>query len=352
MYQDDRYQLFVFENNRIKKIEFTPVYRYYFGRDYVVYVNNLFEFKLYHKGIKYTILPRSPDTVIANDYLLGYIQAGQLGIFDGKVSKALQNFVGKSFSLGDSLFVYLDNFNMLQAYSNDNKILIEKWVPENFIFWGADNIFAYLSMQEELILLDAVGNKEIIENYKPKEVKIGRNILAYNDYIGSFKIWNFNQLETVENYYVQGLQAGNDFAVYFTNLNIFMGYYRGVKTELLPFKPSTYIIKRNLMAYTDNANNFYLFYQGKKIKLENYTPKKYLIDDDIIVYQDINGRLKGVINGRQVIITDQIVVDFELCNKSVVFYDLTPSDKKVWSNGDIFTMIVETREKKLNEQKY
>ena len=352
VYQDDRYQLFVFENNRIKKIEFTPVYRYYFGRDYVVYVNNLFEFKLYHKGIKYTILPRSPDTVIANDYLLGYIQAGQLGIFDGKVSKALQNFVGKSFSLGDSLFVYLDNFNMLQAYSNDNKILIEKWVPENFIFWGADNIFAYLSMQEELILLDAVGNKEIIENYKPKEVKIGRNILAYNDYIGSFKIWNFNQLETVENYYVQGLQAGNDFAVYFTNLNIFMGYYRGVKTELLPFKPSTYIIKRNLMAYTDNANNFYLFYQGKKIKLENYTPKKYLIDDDIIVYQDINGRLKGVINGRQVIITDQIVVDFELCNKSVVFYDLTPSDKKVWSNGDIFTMIVETREKKLNEQKY
>ena len=100
VYQDDRYQLFVFENNRIKKIEFTPVYRYYFGRDYVVYVNNLFEFKLYHKGIKYTILPRSPDTVIANDYLLGYIQAGQLGIFDGKVSKALQNFVGKSFSLG------------------------------------------------------------------------------------------------------------------------------------------------------------------------------------------------------------------------------------------------------------
>lgn len=352
VYEDDRRHLYVFEDNTIKKIEFIPVYKYYYGNDYVAYVNNRYEFKLYHKGKKYLILPMAPDTIIANDYLLGYIQASQLGIFDGKVSRTLQTWIEPSYFLGDSLFVFVDNFRILYAYQNGSKTVLEKWIPDQFQYWSSDNTLAYISNQDELIVLDHFGEKSVIENFKPKEVKVGRNIVAYNDYIGNFKIWNKGNLETIENYYVTGINTGNDFAVYTTNLNNWMGYYNGKKVELLSILPMSYSIKRNLLVFSDFAKNFYLFYKGKKMKLENFTPRKFLIDDDILVYQDLYGKLKGVIDGKQVEITDQIVLDFELCNKTVVYYEITPAQKKVWNNGKIYTFNIEDDTHRLIDQKY
>lgn len=352
VFEDDRRHLYVFENDMIKKIEFIPVYKYYYGKDYVAYINNRYEFKLYYKGRKYLILPMAPDTIIANDYLLGYVQASQLGIFDGKVSRTLQTWIENSYFLGDSLFVFVDNFRILYAFQNGNKTEIERWIPDNFQFWSSDNTLAYISNQEELIVLDHAGQKHVIENFKPKIISVGRNIVAYNDYIGNFKIWNQGNLETLENYYVTGIHTGNDFAVYQTNLNNWMGYYNGIKTELLSVLPLSYTIKRNVMVYSDQARNFYIYYKGEKIKLENFTPRKFLIDDDILVYQDLYGRLKGVIDGKRINITDQIVLDYELCNKTVVYYEIGPAQKKVWNDGKVYTFNVEEENHRLIDQKY
>lgn len=352
VYEDDRRHLYVFEDNAIKKIEYIPVYKYYCGNDYVAYVNNRYEFKLYYKGKTYLIMPMAPDTIIANDYLLGYVQAGQLGIFDGKVSRTLQTWIEKPYYLGDSLFVFIDNFRILYAFQNGTKTVLEKWIPDLFYFWSSDNTLAYISNQDELIVLNNQGEKTIIENFRPKEVKVGRNIVAYNDYIGNFKIWNQGNLETVENYYVTGIKTGNDFAVYNTNLNNWMGYYNGKKIELLSIQPLSYTIKRNILVFSDFAKNFYIFYKGEKVKLENYTPRKFLIDDDILVYQDLYGKLKGFIDGKPIEVTDQIALDFELCNKTVVYYEITPMQKKVWNQGKIYTFNFEDDSRRIIDQKY
>lgn len=353
VFEDDRRHFYVFENNEVKKLEFIPVTKYVVGRDYVAYINNLFEFKLYYHGKKYTIMPFKPDSIIANDYLLGYFQGSQLGTFNGKVSFTLQNWIDlRSYSLGDSFFVFVDNFEMLQAYAGEDKKMIEKWIPENFVFWGADNLFAYLNNRDELVLLQKDFTTQIIDSYKPIRLKAGRNVLAYFDYMNNFKIWSYGNSELVETNGIVDFYAANDFVVYYNNLNQWIGYYNGQKTDLLSYKPPMMDIKRNMMVFSDQARNFYCYYKGQRIKLENYVPKKYKIDDDMLVYTDLYGKLVGVLNGQKIEVTDQIVIDFELFNKSVVYYEITPAQKKVWSEGKVYTFITSTVNQKNKESKY
>ncbi|MBK7958308.1 MAG: hypothetical protein IPK03_09420 [Bacteroidetes bacterium] len=239
VFEDDRRHLFVFENLGIKKIEYIPVSRYYVGKEYVAYINNLNEFKIYYKGKKYLIMSTPPDTIVAQDYLLGYVQANQLGVFNGRESRTIQTWIEPQFYLGDSLFTFIDNFQAFRVYENEENKKIETWATGQF--WAHDNIAAYVGNQGDLKVYYR-GETRVLESYKSDYVKIAKDIIAYNDYKDFFKIFSAGEQYDMENYKVYQYEVGNGFAVYYNNINEWIGFYGGERIQLLPTKPKFFNI--------------------------------------------------------------------------------------------------------------
>lgn len=329
-FKNDQNFFFVYNNNQISKLEYIKIDTFWTGRDYISYIDNFGNFKLYYNSKLYTIFPIRPSSIKVSNYLMAYTQGGQLGVFNGKSSKKVETFTQGDYKLGDSIIAYVDNFGLLKAYVFDTVITLMRWGNEPFDV--GDNIMAY---SYENSGFNVLYNKRIteLENYLPMNFKVARNIIAYNDYMGNFKVFDHGNIYTLEIYETPNYEVANEIVTYFNNIGEWMVFYNGEKSKLLTTKPKKQYLKRNVLAYIDFANRFYVFYKGKLTQLENYEPARVEIWDDMLVYTDFYGKLWGFVNGEKVPISDNIVLGWELQKECVVYYDLTPAAKTVWHKG-------------------
>lgn len=333
-FYDDRNFFYGYTDGTISKLEYIKIDTFFSARNYIAYIDNVGNFKLFHKSKKYTIIPLPPDKIVVTNFLMAYSRGSFLGVFNGKESKRIQAFVSGNYKVGDSVIAYLDNFNMLKVYTYDTvQDLMLFSIADSFDI--SDNMVVFTYQYNELRAFYR-GKISTVENFIPRNYKLARDVIAYNDYLGNFKVFDKGETYTLENYEIENYEVGNGFVTYSNNVGEWFVFSNGVKTSLLSTHPKSKSIKRNMLVYSDNSGRFYVFYKGNLTLLENYTPRKVEIWDDIVAYEDLYGTVWGFYKGEKIKISKNIAISWNLQNQCVVYYDLAPSIKTVWNNGQYY----------------
>ncbi len=325
---NDQNFFYGYQNGQIAQLEYIKIDTFFSSPNYIAYIDNRGNFKLYTQNQVYTIFPVPPNSVKVSNYLMAYMQGGQLGVFNGKSSKKVETFTNGVYHLGDSIIGYVDNFNFLKAYVYDTVFELMPWSGEPFTV--SDNMMAFQYQNSQF---NVFYNKHVyeLENYLPKDYKIGRNILAYNNYMGYFKVFQYGETFELESYDIHQYETGNELVSYNNNIGEWIVFENGEKHTLMTTNPKKKWIKRNMIAYVDGADRFFVYKNGKTILLENFMPKKVEIWDDMVVYSDLYGTIYGYVNGKKTQLSSSIAIDWQLQNGCIVYLDQTPALKTVWN---------------------
>ena len=332
---DDRRFFYTYMNGHISRQEIMPIDTFYPSLHYVSYIDRNGNFKLIVNHKKYVIFPIRPDKLQVSNYLMAYTQGLQLGVFNGKVSKKIETFTRNEFKLGDSILAYIDNYDVLKVYIYDTVYSLMNFSSADR-YMVSDNMVIYKTLDEKLKVFYNQSIYDVEEVY-PSSIKKGKNVVAYMDYLDNFKVFDRGNKFTLETYPIEDFEVSNDIVTYSNNVNEWIAYSAGQKISLLSTSPRMKEQKRNILVYADNAGNFFMLYRGKKVQLENYTPLKFEIWDDLLVYEDVYRVLWGVYRGEKIKISRGIVKgEWQLQKRAVVYWDLTPSIKMVWDNGNTY----------------
>jgi hypothetical protein len=169
------------------------------------------------------------------------------------------------------------------------------------------------------------GSIEQLEALKVRDYQVGRNLVAYINNQGQFKIYEKGYVKTLaENspeffsatdhllifgiggilYVYEDRRAtqiasfvkeyvGGDSIVAFNNVNNnFVAYYRGRSRTLEVFNVFGLKGSKNVLAYLDNLEQFQAYLYGQKTLLDANPPKEYKLGRNTIAYVDFYGRFK------------------------------------------------------------
>jgi hypothetical protein len=169
------------------------------------------------------------------------------------------------------------------------------------------------------------GELKQLEALKVRDYKVGRNLVAFVNNQGQFKIYEggytkvlaensptfFNVTDHLLVFGIGGSlyvyedrrasqvasfvreYVGGDSIVAFNNSNNnFVAYYRGRSRTLEVFPVTGLKGSKNCLAYLDNLDQFQAYMFGQKVTLDANTPKEYKLGRNTIAYIDFYGRFK------------------------------------------------------------
>lgn len=326
----------VFDNGTKFSAENQPVKSYQIGKTCVAYIANSGQFKVYYKGEVKTLATHGVEQYFATKNLLFYFVFNQLFVFDNGSSKMLSSQV-KSFAIGDDLVAFFnENKQTSYVYYQGELIEIESsltGIPiSNFV--AADNIFAYFNRNTKYLKVFYDGEiQNILQSNGQVYYRAGRNMVAYVDHShNTFHVFYEGEVYDLEEFKPKSFKVGDDVLAYVDDTGSFKVFSDGEVQTISSFEPDTYAAHDNLIVFTE-LEYFKVFYHGEVYELESYTPKNVQIKDGAIAYVNVNGWLKAFVNGKQVIITKDLLRSF------VLTYDL------IYANTSINTIKIFYKEK-------
>jgi len=241
----------VFDKGNTSILERIGVTNVQVGDDYLAYVDAMSNLKVYYNNETYTIEGITPGKMVATTQGLVYKMQNRLMIFEKGLKKQLSNWVDAFFA-GEEIVVWVDLPSYdLMAYRNGEIVTIEKSA-------GAIPV---------------------------KELKVGRNIIAYNDLNNHFKIYYNGIIYDSKTSNIMDFKCGNDIVAYYDKFNNeFKVFYKGEFILISPYAPKEYGVGDNQLVYLDVNDYFIVFYDKKIIKLLSYRPENFTIKNSIIYY--------------------------------------------------------------------
>jgi hypothetical protein len=324
------WQYWVFENGKFKLAEMQESRGWKRGWDYVVYIDKFENFIFYKNGVANKVQKFPPQSYHTTDQLLLWTNAGDIVyVFSDGETKQLGKWAG-ALAWGDSIVAFTDNFGYFQVFYKGQIYPIRNIVIQDIK--ASDNLLAYFTGNQLFNVFYRGENLTLEDGNPPISFEVNRNIVAYVDFLGVFKVfWNGN-IYDVASFQPQRYIAGEDFVVFISPLNEFKVFYKGEVRELLPYVPPHYQVIENILVYTDRAKFFNVFYKGKTETLEYFIPKSYKADNDMLVWPDLDGYLNAYDKGVKTRIGNRVAKYYDVHNRAV-FYWQNPSEVHVYCDG-------------------
>ena len=256
-YIDYRDRFFVFDHGETKQLESYKLTSFQVGGNCVGYVNYHGDFMVYHKGSARLLERNQPSEYMVTDYLMGYATNSVLKVFDDGDVKLLCNNT-RGYIVEDSLIAFYDEVQQqLKVYHNGQVRVIEDGLMEWPIrsYQSGDNILAYITTFDNKFKIYYRGEVIIVDQ---------------------------NVQETIYN-------AGRDI-VGFMNLvtNAFMVFYKGEFYDLEAFRPESFQMGDEMMAYVSQEGDFKIFENGELVTIHTFPPDRYTLKDSTLVFEDQN----------------------------------------------------------------
>jgi hypothetical protein len=340
-YFTDKLQRFwAFDAGTFHKIYHLPVKNVQLGGNYLIYEDQLGQLMQYRNGKSEILdyLSLSPYYRVGRYYMAADVQGALRLYYDGKkemitltqgINEVFDYKLGES--LGDSILAYIDFDRQLKAfykgekYALNNQIILqhrlENWQnPTLAKHKVSSNSVAYLTENETFSVFYNHKSQEIDTAY-PFDYQVGNCGMV--GYINRFnELWVFDgeknqQLTSVK---PQQWVMGSDMIAWINENNIFNCYYKGEAKELMPLAPKSFHLTDSLLTYIDERGFLNAYYQGKNHVLETFTPQTIYQKGGIAAYTDLNGRVKAFYEGEQVQVSNEVVSNFEIMGRCIVYY--------------------------------
>lgn len=327
----------IFDSGEIHDVENLPVQSSQVGGTCVAYVNNPGQFKVYQNGKVQILSEQLVTRYFVTRHLMVYLLFDQLYVFDNGKQMLLSSNV-KDFAVGDSIVAYFNrNRKTSHVYYKGKIYDLENTLVGNPIndFKASDNVSAYFNNNTKYFKIFYNGQLEEISqtndliNFKP-----GRNIVAYEDNsTNTFHVFYKGEIIDLEDFKPKSFKVGDDLVAYIDALDEFKVFANGEVKTLSNFEPEAYYVTDSLVVYSEQEY-LKVYYNGQIYELENFVPESFQIQERTIAYIDLNGWLKAFTAGRQFTVTKDLVKAYKLTYNTILINTMV-NTVKIYYEGKL-----------------
>ncbi len=327
----------VFDSGELHDIENLPVQSFQVGGNCVAYISNAGQLKVYFNGEVQTLSQQLVSDYFATRDLLVYRLFEQIYVFDNGKQRLLSSNV-KNFAIGDSIVAYYNrNRNSSHVYYNGKVYDLENALVGSPIkdFKASDNIFAYFNNNTKYFKIFYQGQlEEIIQSNDLINFEPGRNLVAYEDNsTNTFHVYFKGEVIDLEDFKPKSFKVGDDLVAYVDALDEFKVFADGEVKVLSEFEPDVYYVTDSLVVYSEQEY-FKVFCKGQIYELENYIPEEFQIQEHTIAYIDLNGWLVAFSSGKQFTVTKDLIKSFKL-SYNTILVNTTVNTVKIYYQGKL-----------------
>lgn len=250
-YYDYYNRFYVFDHGKNIQLESNPVDSIRAGNDYLAYIDQGGNLKVYYNGETEIIEENIPNIMIATAGAFVYKMQQRLMIYEGGEKKQLSSWA-QNISTGDNMVSWQEVRNLdIKAYQNGEI----KSIESGFVVKALDTS------------------------------KTGKNIFAYRDNNHEFKIFYNDEVFDSQLNNIPSFKCGQSIVAFLDVFNnTFNVFYDGRFSVISDHLPKSYTVADNMVCYTDVNDNLMLYYAGKSMQLETFLPSFQKTKNDIIVY--------------------------------------------------------------------
>lgn len=337
-YNDNVHHFWVFEAGTFQELEYLEIQEYQVGGILVAYIDNASNLKVYRNGEVESLIQGSPIKFEATDYLLGYSIYEQLNVYDNGKKQVLSTACD-GYIVRDSLIGWHDRIkNTVEVYYNGKTTTILDGLIYNPLkeFKAGDNTIAFLHSSSESLYLFYLGELQILSQFVQNvEFEAGRDIVAYCDIpYQTFYVFFRGEIIELETFRPKSFQVGDDMVAYVDNLGRLKLFDEGEVITLSTYEPEYYSVHDRVIVYEEQGF-FKTYCNGEVYVIERYQPQPYLLDFNSIAYLDQNRFVKTFQNCETTPISYQEVNEISLI-RDLIIYVTGRNKTKIYFNGQIY----------------
>ncbi len=337
-YLDFRDRFFVFDHGETKQLESYKLTSFQVGGNCVGYVNYHGDFMVYHNGSARLLERTTPTEYVVTDYLMGYATNSVLKVFDdGEVKMLCNNTNG--YIVEDSLIAFYDEVQQqLKVYHNGQVQVIEdgllQWPIRSY--QSGDNILAYITTFDNKFKIYYKGEVIIVDqNVQETIYKAGRDIVGFMNLVtNAFMVFYKGEFYDLEAFRPESFQMGDEMMAYVTQEGDFKIFENGELVTIHSFPPDKYIMKDSTLVYEDQ-NFLKTWCNGRVNEVERYIPKLYKISEKSVAYIDVNNRIMANVHCKPVRVSLEMVNDLDLV-RNIIIYNVGVNTVKIWYRGKLY----------------
>ncbi len=332
-YVDHMGRFYVFDGGENIKVEDLEPQSFRVGAEAILYVSSAGHLKMYSNANVVDLEPSGVSRYFATDHLLAYSIYEKLKVvYKGKVVD-LSNRCTDYFA-ADSLIAFYDkNAESFKVFYKGEVTDIESGMigfPVK-IWDAADNILAYISLRNSDFKIWYGGELYTIErNVENTSFMTGRDIVAYIDVVEqNFKAFYKGELYDLDNFKPLSYKVGDEFVAFVSQTGEFKIFSEGEVKVVSSFEPQGYLAEDNVLVFIED-DYFKVWYNGEVLEIEAYVPNVYKLDWNTLAYLDQSNRLWLYSNGKKEYLANEFVNSFQIyrdliqlnvkVNRNMVYY--------------------------------
>jgi hypothetical protein len=337
-FNDNLNHFWVFEAGQFTKLEYLEIQEYEVGGILVAYIDNGSTLKIYRNGKVENLITGAPIKFNATDYLLGYSLYEQLEVYDNGKNLTLSTECD-GYVIQDSLIGWHNRIKeTIQVYYNGKIYTLEDGLIYNPIeeFKTGDNTVAYVHHSTKEFKLFYRGELIVLDQFVEDIVfDAGRDIVAYIDNPDqSFKVFFRGEETELETFKPKSFRVGDEILAYVDNLGKLKLYENGEIKVISTYEPQFYEIVDKVLVFEEQGF-FKTYCSGNIYIIERYIPQPYTIDFNTIAYLDQNRFLKVFQNCETQTIAYQKVKELNLIRDLIIFVTGI-NETNIYFNGTIY----------------
>lgn len=337
-YTDYMDRFYVFDNGKSSQIEHLSPQSFKVGANELLYQANNGHLMMYRNGQTSTLERLRVNAYHTSDYLSAFsIYSNLVVIYQGK--KRLLSNRCSNYDFADSLIAYYDvNQQALKVFYMGTDYELESGLIGFPIkTWSSgDNTLAYvLSRTGDFKIWHQGNSYPVLRNVADTKFMAGKDIVAFTDETEqSFKAFYKGSFYDLEDFKPISFKVGNEFIAYVNDMEEFKIFYKGGIYTISAFKPESYLAKDNVLVYIENG---YLktWSAGLSSEIETYKPEAIQIGQNSVAYVNQSKRIVLYKNGAKQVLKNYLFTDWEL-NRDLIWVKTKGNKNYIYHNSILY----------------
>jgi len=264
--------------------------------------------------------------------------------YDGKISSLVLNFSG-NYSADDYLAIY-SQYNTVKIIENGNITTISTY---SVLYEAQDSLVTFYDQSKQLLAVYYKGRINMLVDglagYRVRNDSIlaqdivvfnsGDNILSYfSPRKKSLEVFYRGESAVIEPFLSGGaFKTGRDIVAFINQadqkLKIF---YKSMIFQVEEFEPESWKVGDGIAAWVDNMGNFKVFAHGVIMDISSFRPDFYTVKNNMIIFGD-QGYFKVWFNDKVYSLENYIPVEW-LAEWNTLLYIDQNRNVRIFSNGE------------------
>lgn len=337
VYTDYLGKVQLFDSGEFKELEHLPLKSFQIGDECLGYEDNAENFKIYYNNYTFNINSFVSDYIVT-DHLVAYNLNNQLKVFDSGDNITLSVYT-ETYGAGDELVAFFDKQSKIfKVYYDGNIIELDDAIAalETTEYTVGENTMVYLNSRGHLHIFYKGDIIEMLYKDRAKSYKAGRDIVAFVESpMNSFQVFYKGEFMELENFEPKEYKLGDGFVAYIDS-NDYLKIFEGNETKTISFDaPGMFEVEDELLIYTVQ-NYFKVYWNGKSYTLDSFIPDEYVYDGSLIAWENELGNLNVFDRGQTGIVSYDDLTSLT-CHGSTVSFSYGVKSNDIYWNGEVYS---------------